>query len=49
MRFPARFFGAFTAAALLAATPWLGGCATSSARAEQQDNARKAVSRLDLG
>jgi type IV pilus assembly protein PilF len=34
---------------LLAGTPVLSGCATSSARAEQQDSARKAASRLDLG
>jgi type IV pilus assembly protein PilF len=49
MHFHTRLLGALASAALLAGTPVLGGCATSAARAEQQDNARKAVSRLDLG
>jgi len=49
MHFHARLFGALAGAALLASMPVLGGCATNASRAEQQDNARKAVSRLDLG
>lgn len=49
MHFHARLFGALASAALLAGTPVLGGCATSQAKALQQDAARKAVSRLDLG
>jgi type IV pilus assembly protein PilF len=49
MDFRNRRLAALCGATLLLALPLLGGCATSSARAEQEDNARKAASRLDLG
>lgn len=49
MQVHARFLAAFSCVALLAGMPVLGGCATGAAKAEQQENARKAASRLDLG